>query len=70
MSERQKLIVMRSNENGEIEFALSSDEVMIRALEAYREKILAEDNEYTLGRVEIMMIPMMIDEIREDNPNV
>lgn len=70
MSEKQKLVVMRTNEEGEVEFTLSSDEVMIRALEAYREKILMEDNEYTPGQVEILMIPMMIDEIREDNPNV
>ena len=63
----KQIIAMRTNADGEIEFTLSSDEVLIRALETYRDKILAEDNELTPGRVEILMIPEMIEDIRNES---
>jgi hypothetical protein len=62
-----RLIVMRVDDNGEVRFTLSSDEVMIRALEAYREQILARDETLNPDNVELLMLPTMIRNIQKDN---
>ena len=63
----REIVARRFNDDGTLLFTLSSDDVMIHALTAYRDQISEKEKVNPMGRAELVMIPLMIDQIQEES---